>query len=373
MYCRKCGSKIPDDSLFCEKCGIHISADKLLPDDNQESPSDSSLPVAKSKAEASKQTSHIKVIAISFCSVFMIAAIIVIVVLFPDHTEKSDNGKSPNDYSNTVISTNADVFGDKVSLEDLPNAISVLIDNHNLIETDDAKSIGTNNPIFCFSDNYECTIDTIHYTFRQSDSFVSLHIRSSSNSLRSNELKVAFASFAAFLYQNLSYDQFSASWESIVSGNTETMQGITTQYVPGEDDDTFVALIPLNSIKRIVISNDESQDNHFDENTKETESQESTDITLGKRNALSKAKDYLSLMAFSRSGLKEQLIYEGFSEEEAEYGVNNCGADWKEQAALKAKQYLDLMSFAKNSLIEQLLYDGFSQQEAEYGVAAVGY
>lgn len=89
--------------------------------------------------------------------------------------------------------------------------------------------------------------------------------------------------------------------------------------------------------------------------------------------ATKKAQDYLDTMAFSHSGLIKQLEYEQFTNDEAVYGANNCGADWNEQAAKKAQDYLDVMSFSRQELINQLVYEGFSQGEAEYGVSAVGY
>lgn len=95
--------------------------------------------------------------------------------------------------------------------------------------------------------------------------------------------------------------------------------------------------------------------------------------TLGQKNALQKAREYLSVMSFSQSGLIKQLEYEGFSNEEATYAVNNCIVDWNEQAAKKAKEYIDTMSFSRNGLIDQLKYEGFSQEQAEYGVSAIGY
>ena len=69
----------------------------------------------------------------------------------------------------------------------------------------------------------------------------------------------------------------------------------------------------------------------------------------------------------------EQLEYEGFSNESSTFAVDNCGADWNEQAAKKAKSYLDFSSFSRDGLIEQLEYEGFTAEQAEYGVAAVGY
>ena len=95
--------------------------------------------------------------------------------------------------------------------------------------------------------------------------------------------------------------------------------------------------------------------------------------SMGQSNAVKKAQSYLDFTAFSRKGLIEQLEYEGFTNEEAVYGADHCGADWKEQAAKKAAEYLDFMSFSKQDLIEQLEYEGFTASEAAYGVSAVGY
>ena len=89
--------------------------------------------------------------------------------------------------------------------------------------------------------------------------------------------------------------------------------------------------------------------------------------------ALDKAKDYLDYSSFSYDGLIEQLEYEEFTPEQATYGVDNCGADWNEQAAKKAKSYLDYSSFSRDSLISQLEYEGFTHEQAVYGAQANGY
>lgn len=89
--------------------------------------------------------------------------------------------------------------------------------------------------------------------------------------------------------------------------------------------------------------------------------------------AAGKAVDYLNTSAFSYSGLVDQLEFEGFSTEEATYGVDACGADWNEQAALKAQSYLDIMSFSRSQLIDQLEFEGFTAEQAEYGATAAGY
>lgn len=93
-----------------------------------------------------------------------------------------------------------------------------------------------------------------------------------------------------------------------------------------------------------------------------------SDETASQREAVRTAKDYLKYIAFSREGLIDQLEYEGFTEEDATYGVDNCGADWMEQAVKCAKSYLDNMAFSRKGLIDQLEYEGFTKDEAIHGV-----
>ena len=94
--------------------------------------------------------------------------------------------------------------------------------------------------------------------------------------------------------------------------------------------------------------------------------------TVSQDNALQKAKEYLKYMPFSRKGLIDQLEYEGFSNEDAVYGVDNSGADWNEQAVKSAEKYLDFTSFSRQGLIDQLEYEGYTHEQAVYGVDGVG-
>lgn len=100
---------------------------------------------------------------------------------------------------------------------------------------------------------------------------------------------------------------------------------------------------------------------------------QNSDVTMGQRNALRKAKEYLAFMSFSHSGLIKQLEFEGYTSEEATYGADNCGADWNAQAAKKAKEYLDISAFSRDGLIKQLEYEGFTNAQAVHGVTANGY
>jgi uncharacterized protein YxeA len=90
--------------------------------------------------------------------------------------------------------------------------------------------------------------------------------------------------------------------------------------------------------------------------------------TAGQRNALKKANSYLSFTAFSKSGLKKQLKFDGFSNSDAGWAVNHVRVSWNAQAVKKAKAYLSLTSFSKSGLIHQLEFDGFTHSQAVYGV-----
>jgi len=94
--------------------------------------------------------------------------------------------------------------------------------------------------------------------------------------------------------------------------------------------------------------------------------------TVSQQNARQKAAEYLDYTAFSRTGLIQQLVYEGFTQADATYGADAVNADWNEQAAKKAAEYLDYSAFSHSGLIEQLVYEGFTQAEAEYGVSTTG-
>lgn len=105
----------------------------------------------------------------------------------------------------------------------------------------------------------------------------------------------------------------------------------------------------------------------------ENEKEDDRQPTIGEQNALEKAYSYLEYTAFSYTGLIDQLEFEGFSNSEATYAADHCGADWNEQAALKAREYLDYSSFSRSELIDQLVFEGFTQEQAVYGAEANGY
>jgi hypothetical protein len=90
--------------------------------------------------------------------------------------------------------------------------------------------------------------------------------------------------------------------------------------------------------------------------------------TASQENALRAAESYLAYTAFSKSGLEEQLKYEGYSSSAARYAATHCGANWYHQAAKAARAYLKYTSFSRSGLQEQLEYEGFTTAQARFGV-----
>ncbi len=118
---------------------------------------------------------------------------------------------------------------------------------------------------------------------------------------------------------------------------------------------------PSNAPREVQTTSDQQDD-----------SSDRPEETRSQANARAKAEEYLTLSAFSRKGLIQQLKFEGFSQKDAKYGVDAQHANWKKQAALKAEEYLDLSSFSRQGLIQQLKFEGFTPAQAEYGVDRTG-
>lgn len=95
-------------------------------------------------------------------------------------------------------------------------------------------------------------------------------------------------------------------------------------------------------------------------------------LTAAQENAVAKAEQYLDLMAYSRTGLIDQLKFEKFSEQDATFGVDALKVNWNEQAVAKAEQYLDMMAYSRDGLIDQLKFEGFTEAQAAYGAKGAG-
>ena len=173
----------------------------------------------------------------------------------------------------------------------------------------------------------------------------------------SNNKKDKFVVFMYIQYDGLKYD-----YEYMVHQIIQNIE-VTDKKSTDEKEDT------TNDTSN---STTNSSDNSSDTPTT-TPSTSTPSPTVGQKNALNRALDYLDYNEFSRKGLIDQLLYDGYTQEEAEYGADHTNANWDEEAALKAMDYLSFMSFSRQGLIEQLMFDGFTQEQAEYGVTQNGY
>lgn len=80
------------------------------------------------------------------------------------------------------------------------------------------------------------------------------------------------------------------------------------------------------------------------------------------------AQSYLLYMPFSARALENQLVYDGYSKEQAAFGVLNSNADWNRQALWKAENYLETSLYSAQGLYDRLIYDGFTKEQAAYAV-----
>jgi Host cell surface-exposed lipoprotein len=96
------------------------------------------------------------------------------------------------------------------------------------------------------------------------------------------------------------------------------------------------------------------------------------ELTVAQENAIESARSYLDFAGFSRKGLIDQLVYEGYSKKDATIAVDRIKPNWRKEAVQSAESYLDFSSFSRSGLIEQLEYEGYTPAQAAYAVKRVG-
>lgn len=98
------------------------------------------------------------------------------------------------------------------------------------------------------------------------------------------------------------------------------------------------------------------------------------DVPKEWQSALKKADGYANLQHMSKAGLFDQLTSEygeQFSQEAAQYAVDNVETDWNENALSKARSYQEHQNMAPASIYEQLTSEygeQFTPEEAQYAV-----
>ena len=92
------------------------------------------------------------------------------------------------------------------------------------------------------------------------------------------------------------------------------------------------------------------------------------------KSALAKANSYANSLYMSKANLYEQLTSsygEAFSEEAAQYAIDNVTTDYKKNALKKAKSYRDTQNMSPARIYEQLTSEygeGFTPDEAQYAI-----
>lgn len=92
------------------------------------------------------------------------------------------------------------------------------------------------------------------------------------------------------------------------------------------------------------------------------------------KSALKKAESYSNMMYMSKKGIYDQLVSEygeQFSEEAAQYAIDNIEADWKENALKKAESYQETMNMSPSAIHDQLTSEygeQFTAEEADYAI-----
>ena len=136
----------------------------------------------------------------------------------------------------------------------------------------------------------------------------------------------------------------------------------------------------ISSVKEINLSEQaKSQEATTQAKTKSTTTTTTTTGTKATvpseyRSALAKAKTYANSQYMSKAKLYEQLTSsygEAFSEEAAQYAIDNVTTDYKKNALKKAKSYRDNLNMSPAKIYEQLTSDygeGFTPDEAQYAI-----
>ena len=92
-------------------------------------------------------------------------------------------------------------------------------------------------------------------------------------------------------------------------------------------------------------------------------------VSKKQKEALAKAKSYVDTLAVSKQRVVDGLEQLGYSDKEIDYALENCGADWFQEAVEAAENayQLDPSFYNEENLTSLLMTVGFTYEEAVYG------
>lgn len=387
MICPKCG--VESDGNFCPNCGAQIVSSNQIPNRETE--------ILIDKILADKKKRKIKALIVSIVIIFLL--IIVIGYSMAKSNKEDEDGENSIVSSSMVSSVSGNTLIPKddwskgTTPYNLKNISFEVPSDWIILSEEPSESIGfyvksyqdpvvfsvlllENQYSFKASEYMELALQTVETTYEGSSVLGQSAIK--------NSFDIPFSN-AEFTYDHEStpYKRFFSvctTDEDFVIVSLDIPLSSPFDY--SSDYEKIIDSIQILESEPVISSSpDISASSAPTNDTPQTEESQITEpvqnnqdnVTTGQKNALSTALQYLSVLSFSRSGLIDQLEYEGFTNEEAVYAVDNCGADWNEQASKCAKHYLELMPFSRQELVDQLLYEGFTQSQAEYGVSQNGY
>ena len=91
-----------------------------------------------------------------------------------------------------------------------------------------------------------------------------------------------------------------------------------------------------------------------------------------KENVLIRAREFIQEKAYSRRGLINALKVSGYTSINAIFAADNISVDWSAQAVRAVKEYRQKANLSKANLKNVLVRDGFSDQDIEYALKECG-
>ena len=132
----------------------------------------------------------------------------------------------------------------------------------------------------------------------------------------------------------------------------------------------LTAAIVLSAVACSTTSDEETKTK--DTKEKVVETKEDTSVPKEYRNALHKAENYSKMMHMSKQRIYDQLTSEygeKFDAEAAQYAIDSVVTDWNQNALQTAVDYLDYSSFSYPGLYDQLVYEGYTAEQAQYAIS----
>ncbi|EHU8827511.1 Ltp family lipoprotein [Enterococcus faecalis] len=182
--------------------------------------------------------------------------------------------------------------------------------------------------------------------------------------LQNKQNLITLGIIVAIVVGTILFFSFKGVSNSSPSTSSSSSQDSSSSYDNGADEAFSRVAEDIDKRSSIIKPNFTSESS----DEKVVQNSASSEVSREFQNALQSAKDYLDYTAFSKQGLYEQLLYEKYPEDAAQYAIDNIQVDWNKNALQTAKDYLDYSSFSNQGLYEQLIHDGYTEEQAQFAV-----